>query len=49
LAQYGVSITDACVDFEDTTVAMLRGLAENVKARRVVDKTKSAVNGGGEE
>lgn len=31
--QYGVSITDACVSFE-TTVEMLDGLCESVKARR---------------
>ncbi|ORX61725.1 3-deoxy-7-phosphoheptulonate synthase [Hesseltinella vesiculosa] len=33
--KYGVSITDACVDF-DTTVGMLQGLAEAVKARRAL-------------
>lgn len=33
--QYGVSITDACVDW-DTTVDMLQELAEAVKARRAL-------------
>lgn len=31
--EYGKSITDACVSWEDT-VEMLRGLAEAVKERR---------------
>lgn len=35
--KYGVSITDACVDFE-TTEQMLSGLAESIKARRAARK-----------
>ncbi|KAI7898640.1 3-deoxy-7-phosphoheptulonate synthase [Cokeromyces recurvatus] len=35
--KYGVSITDACVDFA-TTEQMLEGLAEAVKARRALKK-----------
>ncbi|KAG2200029.1 hypothetical protein INT45_003534, partial [Circinella minor] len=31
--KYGVSITDACVDF-DTTVQMLEGLSQAIKQRR---------------
>jgi 3-deoxy-7-phosphoheptulonate synthase len=31
---YGQSITDACIDWDDS-VKLLEGLAESVKARRV--------------
>ncbi len=40
----GVSITDACIDWE-TTVEVLELLAEAVRARRVKNKNKTAVNG----
>lgn len=37
----GVSITDACIDWE-TTVDVLEGLADAVRARRAVVKGASA-------
>lgn len=39
--KYGVSITDACVNFE-TTIEMLENLAEAVKARRSAPKTNGS-------
>lgn len=42
--QKGVSITDACIDW-DTTISVLENLAEAVRARRSVKKASNGVNG----
>jgi 3-deoxy-7-phosphoheptulonate synthase len=38
--KYGVSITDACINFEDTE-AVLENLAQGVRARREKNAAKS--------
>lgn len=41
MLQRGVSITDACIDW-DTTITVLEGLAEAVRARRVAVASEKA-------